>query len=88
MNNFYFRTAQQLSIQLIDFASKLTVAKRRILEDPELYVDESSDHDKLELKRNEQRCRRRKVFERLAMVPGKLDHASVVAYNVGDFQAC
>lgn len=84
----FCRTAQQLSVQLIDFSSKLTVAKRRILEDPELYVGESSEHDKLELKRNEQRCRRRKVFERLAMVPGKLDHASVVAYNVGDFQHC
>lgn len=76
------RTAEELCLQLVDFASKLTVAKRRILEDPELYI---ADSDGLELSRSEQRCRRRKVCERLAMVPGKLDHASVVAYTVGEY---
>jgi hypothetical protein len=77
-------TAQELCLQLVDFATKLTVAKRRILEDPELYVNDS-DGKVTELSRSEQRCRRRKVCERLAMVPGKLDHASVVAYTVGEY---
>ncbi|XP_015910922.1 PP2C-like domain-containing protein CG9801 [Parasteatoda tepidariorum] len=71
-------TAQQLCEQMIDFAEKLTIAKRRILEDPELYKN-----DDLEVNQAGQRMRRRKVGEKLAMVPGKLDHASIVAYTVG-----
>ncbi|XP_013780379.2 PP2C-like domain-containing protein CG9801 [Limulus polyphemus] len=70
-------TARQLCEQLIDFATKLTVAKRRILEDPELYKDSAAALNQLE-----QRRRRRKVGGKLAMVPGKLDHATVVACKV------
>jgi hypothetical protein len=32
----------------------------------------------------DQKFRRRKVGEKLALVPGKLDHATVAAYSVGD----
>ncbi|XP_054714958.1 PP2C-like domain-containing protein CG9801 [Uloborus diversus] len=72
------RTAKQICEQMIDFAEKLTIAKRRILEDPDLYKN-----DDLEVNQAGQRQRRRKVGEKLAMVPGKLDHASIVAYAVG-----
>lgn len=72
------KTARQICEQMIDFAEKLTIAKRRILEDPELYKN-----DDLEVNQAGQRLRRRKVGEKLAMVPGKLDHASIVAYTVG-----
>ncbi|XP_067136873.1 PP2C-like domain-containing protein CG9801 isoform X1 [Centruroides vittatus] len=71
------QNARQVCEQMIDFAVKLTVAKRRILEDPELY----SEGD-LAISLAEQRLRRRKAGEKLAMVPGKLDHASVVAYMI------
>uniref|UniRef100_A0A1W7R9Y8 PP2C-like domain-containing protein CG9801 n=1 Tax=Hadrurus spadix TaxID=141984 RepID=A0A1W7R9Y8_9SCOR len=71
------QNARHVCDQMIDFAMKLTVAKRRILEDPELYIDGG-----LAISQSEQRIRRRKAGEKLAMVPGKLDHASVVAYMV------
>ncbi|KAK8387343.1 hypothetical protein O3P69_018130 [Scylla paramamosain] len=74
-------TAQGLCLEMVHFATKLTVAKRRILEDPDLYSSTSK-----ELSRSQQRNRRRKVCEKLALVPGKLDHATVVAYTVGLYQ--
>ncbi|VDL73046.1 unnamed protein product [Nippostrongylus brasiliensis] len=55
---------------------KLSVAKRRTLENPELYKKEK-------MTKSEQRARRRAVREKIADMPGKLDHASVVAYYVG-----
>ncbi|GFY36994.1 PP2C-like domain-containing protein CG9801 [Trichonephila inaurata madagascariensis] len=72
------KTAQEICEQMIDFAEKLTIAKRRILEDPDLYKN-----DDLQVNQAGQRMRRRKVGEKLSMVPGKLDHASIVAYTVG-----
>lgn len=49
-------TAQGLCLEMVHFATKLTVAKRRILEDPDLYPSASKD-----LSRSDQRNRRRKV---------------------------
>lgn len=49
-------TAQALCLEMVHFATKLTVAKRRILEDPDLYSSTSK-----ELSRSHQRNRRRKV---------------------------
>ncbi|XP_071450241.1 PP2C-like domain-containing protein CG9801 isoform X2 [Hetaerina americana] len=77
--------AVDLCHRLVDFATRLTAAKRHILEDPELYMDEGDGSSSVPLGRAEQRGRRRKVCERLASVPGKLDHASVVAYVVGEY---
>ncbi|KAK6045694.1 hypothetical protein COOONC_16801 [Cooperia oncophora] len=51
-------------------------AKRRTLENPELYKKEK-------MTKSEQRARRKAVREKIADMPGKLDHASVVAYSVG-----
>ncbi|XP_049953674.1 PP2C-like domain-containing protein CG9801 [Schistocerca serialis cubense] len=76
--------AKTLCELLLDFATRLTAAKRHILEDPDLYYTVSENSDQLkELSKSEQRTRRKKVCEKLAMVPGKLDHATVVAYKVG-----
>ncbi|CAG2164956.1 unnamed protein product [Oppiella nova] len=75
-------TAKSLCHLMIDFSMKLTTAKRRILEDPELY--EKDD----QFGQYEQRERRRRVGNRLALVPGKLDHASVVAYKVAFYGKC
>ncbi|VDM53634.1 unnamed protein product [Angiostrongylus costaricensis] len=69
-------TASVLSHRLIQFATHLSQAKRRTLENPDLYRKEK-------MTRSEQRSRRRAVREKIADMPGKLDHASVVAYTVG-----
>ncbi|KJH41928.1 hypothetical protein DICVIV_12091 [Dictyocaulus viviparus] len=69
-------TASLLSHRLIQFATQLSQAKRRTLENPELYKKEK-------MTKSEQRSRRRAVREKIADMPGKLDHASVVAYSVG-----
>ena len=77
--------AQELCDLLLDFATRITAAKRHILEDPDLYCTVSESNALQELSKVEQRARRRKVCDKLAMVPGKLDHATVVAYQVGAF---
>lgn len=71
-------SAKQLCELFVDFAAKLTSAKRRILEDPDLYNEDDDDFGQLE-----QRRRRKRVGDKLALVPGKLDHCSLVAYKVG-----
>ncbi|KAF2365697.1 PPM-type phosphatase domain [Trinorchestia longiramus] len=91
-------TAQGLCLEMVHFATKLTLAKRRVLEDPDLYPppkpasvskcgssNNENEQCSSQLSRAGQRNRRRKVCEKLALVPGKLDHATVVAYNVGRF---
>ncbi|KAF8362108.1 hypothetical protein PRIPAC_89031 [Pristionchus pacificus] len=66
----------RLCTSLTQFATQLSTAKRRVLENPELYKKEK-------LTKSEERARRKMVRERIADLPGKLDHASVVAYRVG-----
>lgn len=63
---------------------RLTSAKRKILEDVELYYSEENG-TQVELSKADQRLRRKNACEKLVLVPGKLDHASVVAYNVGRY---
>jgi len=70
--------ASELCHRMLDFCQRLTTAKRKILEDPELYSETERDVQ------SEQKMRRRKVCEKLAMVPGKLDHATIAAYQVRD----
>ena len=73
-------SAKELVCNLLDFVTRLTAAKRRILEDIDLYVnDEGKD-----LTIAEQRARRKEISGKLSIVPGKLDHATVVAYLVGE----
>jgi len=78
-------TAAELCHRLVDFCQRLTSAKRKILEDPDLYPEHTRhalpDSDATRL---DQKMRRRKVCEKLAQVPGKLDHATIVAYSVAD----
>ncbi|TRY74463.1 hypothetical protein TCAL_08318 [Tigriopus californicus] len=75
----------ELCHRMMDFCHRLTTAKRKVLEDPELYPDHTKhalpDSDATRL---DQKLRRRKVCEKLAMVPGKLDHATIVAFTVED----
>lgn len=62
---------------------RITAAKRRILEDTELYYAQHKDGHLVQLSKQEQRSRRKKTLEKIPMIPGKLDHATVVAYVVG-----
>ena len=70
---------------MVDFCQRLTTAKRRILEDPDLYPEHTRhalpDSDAT---RMDQKLRRRRVCEKLSQVPGKLDHATIAAYQVED----
>lgn len=75
--------ARELCDLLLDFATRITAAKRHILEDPDLYCSVGENNAVQELSKMEQRSRRRKICDKLSMVPGKLDHATVVAYQVG-----
>ncbi|KAL3090402.1 hypothetical protein niasHS_006854 [Heterodera schachtii] len=68
--------AATLCRNLIRFSYQLSAAKRRTLEDPELY--RMRTHSK-----TEERLRRKVVRDMIMEMPGKLDHASVVAYKVG-----
>lgn len=78
--------AKDLCTRLLDFAIRLTSAKRKILEDVELYCTEENGV-LTELPKTEQRLRRKNACDKLVLVPGKLDHATVVAYNVGRYTA-
>lgn len=76
------KNAKDLVVNLLDFVTRLTAAKRHILEDVDLYVNDVGEN----LSRSEQRSRRKEVNGKLCLVPGKLDHATVVAYSVGEFE--
>lgn len=75
------KSAKELCQLMVDFSTKLTMAKRRILEDPDLYSEDEDLNDSEAFDR--QRRRRRLVGPKLAQVPGKLDHASIAAIEVG-----
>ena len=84
-NNNNQITAKDLCLLMVDFSTKLTMAKRRILEDPDLYTDDDNngnDNDGDDAF-DKQRRRRRMVGQKLAQLPGKLDHASIAAIQVG-----
>ena len=74
---------------LVDFASMITMAKRKLLEQRELYykivTDAEGRRKEVELNRNQQRGVRKRMVEgsTFSSMPGKLDHASIVAFTVG-----
>ncbi|VVC33422.1 Hypothetical protein CINCED_3A025192 [Cinara cedri] len=71
-------TAKDLVTLLLDFVTRLTAAKRRILEDMEIYADANGKP----LAQGEVRQKRKEIIRKTFGVPGKLDHATVVAYKV------
>ncbi|XP_076670619.1 PP2C-like domain-containing protein CG9801 isoform X2 [Andrena cerasifolii] len=80
-------SAKHLCELLLDFAVRITAAKRRILEDTDLYYAQTKDGQLVQLSKQEQRTRRIKTLDKVSMIPGKLDHATVVAYVVGSFDS-
>lgn len=82
-------TAKQLCQLLIDFVTCITSAKRKLLEQRELYYKIVTGKDGLkkevEYTKHQQKMARKRTVEgsTFSSLPGKLDHATVVAYTVG-----
>lgn len=81
-------TAKKLCTLLIDFTKMITSAKRKLLEQRELFYkityDTQGQRKEVEMNRVQQRAARKRCIDtHFSLLPGKLDHASVVAWNVG-----
>uniref|UniRef100_A0A0A1X685 PP2C-like domain-containing protein CG9801 n=1 Tax=Zeugodacus cucurbitae TaxID=28588 RepID=A0A0A1X685_ZEUCU len=82
-------SARRLCHLLIDFARMITSARRKTLEQRELFYKLATGPDgikrEVELNRMQHRAARKRVVDSSAFsaLPGKLDHATVVAYTVG-----
>ncbi|XP_031331549.1 PP2C-like domain-containing protein CG9801 isoform X2 [Photinus pyralis] len=77
-------TAKKACENLVSFAFSISSAKRHTLEDADLYFD-NVNGVMVEVSQQEKKLRRRKGLERVQNLPGKLDHVSIVAYNVGNY---
>lgn len=82
-------SARKLCHLLVDFAKMITVARRSLLEQRELYYRTVTDavtglRSEVELNKLQQRAARKRVVDgsTFGQLPGKLDHASVVAFTV------
>ncbi|GAB0088845.1 PP2C-like domain-containing protein CG9801 [Sergentomyia squamirostris] len=81
-------SAKKLCTLLVDFAKMITSAKRKVLEQRESYVklvpDEHGIRREVEMNRIQQRAARRRIVEgsTFQSLPGKLDHATVVAFEI------
>lgn len=82
-------SSKKLCHLLIDFVKMITMARRKLLEQRELFYKTSFNADgtrrEVELNRLHQRNARKRVVDSATFLslPGKLDHASVVASVVG-----
>lgn len=77
-------TARKLCENLMRFTFSITAAKRRTLEDNDLYYDNQNGL-LIEVSAHEKKIRRKKGLEKVQNLPGKLDHVTVVACNIGNF---
>ncbi|CAH0549497.1 unnamed protein product [Brassicogethes aeneus] len=77
-------SAKKLCENLVSFTLSITSAKRHTLEDPDLYFD-NRNGVMVEVSGQEKKIRRKRGLERVQNLPGKLDHVTVVAYNVGNY---
>ncbi|KAK4878430.1 hypothetical protein RN001_010936 [Aquatica leii] len=77
-------TAKKVCENLVNFTFSISSAKRHTLEDSDLYFD-NLNGVMVEVSQQEKKIRRRRGLERVQNLPGKLDHVSIVAYNVGNF---
>lgn len=80
--------AKKLCSLLIDFTRMITSAKRKLLEQRELFwkisYDPTGQRKEVEMNRMQQRVARKRIVDtHFSTLPGKLDHASVVAWCVG-----
>ncbi|XP_074653533.1 PP2C-like domain-containing protein CG9801 isoform X2 [Tubulanus polymorphus] len=70
-------SAQEFCGALLQHVLKLTDGKRKVLEDPNLYGKK--------LKSKERKRRDSLITDKMHQAAGKLDHASIVAYEVGHY---
>ncbi|KAH8294866.1 hypothetical protein KR018_003770 [Drosophila ironensis] len=82
-------SARKLCHLLIDFVRMITSARRKTLEQRELFYKLSTGPDgtkrEVQLNRMQHRVARKRIVDSNVFVglPGKLDHATVIAYAVG-----
>ncbi|XP_030373614.1 PP2C-like domain-containing protein CG9801 [Scaptodrosophila lebanonensis] len=85
-------SARRLCHLLIDFVRMITSARRKTLEQRELFYKLATGADgvrrEVELNRMQHRAARKRIVDSSAFsaLPGKLDHATVLAYTVGSGQ--
>ncbi|KAL7744273.1 hypothetical protein ACLKA6_001672 [Drosophila palustris] len=86
-------SARRLCHLLIDFVRMITSARRKTLEQRELFYKLSTGPDgvkrEVQLNRMQHRAARKRIVDSsaFAALPGKLDHATVLAYTVGGASA-
>ena len=71
-------SAQELCSAMVQHILTLTDSKRKILENPALYA-------RRKMTSTERQRRDSEIVEKMSKAPGKLDHASIVAVEVGAF---
>lgn len=82
-------SARKLCHLLVDFVKMITLARRKTLEQRELFYKLVTDKDgikrEMELNRMQHKSTRKRIVDSnaFASLPGKLDHATVVAFTVG-----
>lgn len=83
-------SARKLCHLLVDFVKMITAARRKMLEQRELFYKIVTDpatgiRREVELTRVQHRAARKRIVEStlFSSLPGKLDHATVVAFTVG-----
>lgn len=69
-------SAQELCGAIVQHVLSLTDSKRKILENPQLYV-------RRRLTQKEKEKRDSDIVNQMSKAPGKLDHASIVAFEIG-----
>lgn len=82
-------SARRLCHLLVDFVRMITSARRKTLEQRELFYKLSTGPDgvkrEVQLNRMQHRAARKRIVDSstFSALPGKLDHATVLAYTVG-----
>ncbi|XP_025081235.1 uncharacterized protein LOC112556438 isoform X2 [Pomacea canaliculata] len=71
-------SAQEFCSAMVQHVLTVTDGKRKILENPALYA-------KRKLTSAERKRRDSEIVEKMSKAPGKLDHASIIAFEVGGF---
>ncbi|XP_052252786.1 PP2C-like domain-containing protein CG9801 [Dreissena polymorpha] len=72
-------SAQELCSAMVQHVLMVTDPKRKVLENPELYK-------RKKMSQNDKQKRDSEIVSKMSESPGKLDHASIVAYEVGEWR--
>ncbi len=70
-------SAQELCGALLQHVLALTDTKRKVLENPDLYGKK--------LRAKDRKRRDSEIVSKMSRAPGKLDHATIIAYEVGNY---